>query len=87
MKRSKLIGIVFVLILILIAKKTEVCEAKSSDFVIVNGVLIEYNGESSHVVIPDTVTAIDNSVFEEKYFVEKVTIPNTVKSITRDVLN
>ena len=35
----------------------------TSDFVIVNGVLRDYNGPGGNVVIPDSVTSIGNAAF------------------------
>ncbi|MCL2694412.1 MAG: leucine-rich repeat domain-containing protein [Oscillospiraceae bacterium] len=56
-------------------------EADESDFVIENGVLIEYNGTDTHVVIPDGVTWIGVRAFEYNASIISVIIPNSVTSI------
>ncbi|MGM9532166.1 leucine-rich repeat protein, partial [Intestinibacter sp.] len=53
----------------------------NSDFVIENGVLKEYKGESEDVVIPEEVTAIGDNAFKNCDTIESIVIPSTVKSI------
>ena len=59
------------------------------EFVIVDGVLTEYNGNGGDVVIPDGVTKIGNTVFNEEdiYYHGKITgieFSNTVTEIGRE---
>lgn len=52
-----------------------------SDFKISNGVLIKYIGLGGIVIIPDVVTAIGQSAFDNCTTITAVKIPNTVTSI------
>ncbi|MCM1507762.1 MAG: leucine-rich repeat domain-containing protein [Ruminococcus flavefaciens] len=54
--------------------------SKISDFVIECGVLKKYTGESTYIVIPESVTKIDDNVFEYMP-IQTVTIPKSVQSI------
>lgn len=56
---------------------------KRSDFVIENGILIEYNGKKPNVVIPNNVKGIDDWVFSRCTSIKSVVIPNSVTSIGR----
>ncbi len=53
----------------------------SADFVITAGKLLEYNGVSTNVVIPDTVKEIGSGVFEGYSYLTSIQIPNSVTSI------
>lgn len=53
----------------------------SADFVITAGKLLEYNGVSTDVVIPDTVKEIGSGVFEGYSYLTSIQIPNSVTSI------
>lgn len=53
---------------------------KENDFMIVNGVLKEYNGTDLEVHIPNYVKVIDNSVFDSKR-IAVVHIPDSVYEI------
>ena len=53
-----------------------------NDFVIEDGVLIGYDGDSSDVVIPDSVISIGDFVFEGCKGLTSVKIPNSVTSIS-----
>ena len=53
----------------------------SVNFVINDGVLVKYNGWQSHVVIPDTVTAIGDGAFQNNKTMMTVEIPDGVISI------
>lgn len=52
--------------------------AADSDFTIENGVLKKYNGSGGAVAIPDGVTSIGRSAFENCTDLTNVTIPNSV---------
>lgn len=56
-------------------------KAAESDFVIENGVLIEYNGPGGAVVVPDGVTAIGSAAFWHNPNVDEITsitLPDSV---------
>ena len=56
-------------------------DAQTEEFVIVgDGVLLDYNGTETDVVIPDTVKYI-SSAFEENKTVTRVSIPDTVTGL------
>lgn len=57
-------------------------DAQTEEFVIVgDGVLLDYNGTETDVVIPDTVKYI-SSAFEENKTVTRVSIPDTVTGLS-----
>lgn len=51
------------------------------DFVVVNGILVAYQGSGRDVVIPDGVTEISDSAFRNCESATSVTIPNSVTAI------
>jgi len=53
----------------------------SGDFVIEKGVLKEYKGNDTHIIIPDTVKEISNIAFQDCKWLEEVTIPKSVERI------
>ncbi len=55
--------------------------AELPEFVIENGVLVEYNGEDWEVTIPEGVTSIGDNAFFGFSFVQSVDIPEGVTSI------
>lgn len=65
-------------------------ESKSSkincigDFEIENNELIKYKGNNAHVVIPNGVEKLRNSVFWNCKTIEKITLPDTVYSLGGD---
>lgn len=50
-------------------------------FVVVNGVLTEYNGTDAEVVLPDNVTSIAANVFRNHSEITKITLPAGLTSI------
>ena len=58
-------------------------KAAANDFVVVNGVLVDYNGAAASVRIPDTVNSIGDYAFNECYSLENIIIPKSVTSIGR----
>ena len=58
--------------------------AGRGDFVIKNGVLNEYKGKDSEVVIPEGVTEIGDWAFERCRSLSSITIPESVTEIGRD---
>lgn len=49
-------------------------------FIIKDGVLLEYSGNSKHVVVPEGVTHLGTNVFNTCYFTS-VTLPQSLKAI------
>ena len=56
-------------------------QKSQNDFVIVNGILVEYDGEGGNVIIPDGVTTIGEEAFYECSNLTSISIPKSVKSI------
>jgi len=56
-------------------------KAASEDFVIENGVLIEYKGNDTEVTIPDGVKEIGEGAFGDCYQILIINIPDSVESI------
>ena len=59
--------------------------SNTSDFIIENGVLKKYVGSGGDVVIPDGITAINNSVFQNNTAIKTVLLPDGVRYIYRSV--
>ncbi len=55
--------------------------ANIDEFQIENGILIKYTGNDENVIIPDGITKIGDSAFQDCDCLENVTIPNSVTSI------
>ena len=55
-----------------------------NDFVIEDGVLVEYTGEDTDVVIPDSVTELGDWCFNGCESLESITIPDSVTSLGDD---
>ena len=53
-------------------------------FKVVDGILAKYTGDERHVIIPDGVEKLKNSVFWNCLNIEKITIPNSVTSLGGD---
>jgi hypothetical protein len=54
---------------------------RQPDFQIVGGKLIRYSGESDEIIVPDTVSVIGESAFENCSAITKVTLPETITAI------
>lgn len=55
--------------------------SNADDFVVENGILTEYNGEDTELVIPDCVTGIADKVFEDRSDICSVIVPEGVTEI------
>lgn len=62
----------------------EASEGTAGDFVIENGVLIEYKGTGGDVVVPVGVTKIEDFVFSSCSGLKSIEMPNTVARIGRN---
>ena len=51
------------------------------DFQVENGVLVDYLGDESEIMIPNGITKISESAFENCYTITKLTIPDSVTTI------
>ena len=60
---------------------------QNKDFEIKNGTLYKYNGNKSHVVIPNGVMKIGDGVFYRCANLTNITIPNSVTSIGRSAFS
>ena len=54
-----------------------------SDFVIKDGVLLQYSGNETDVIIPDNVTEIGDSAFKNNTNIKKVTFSKNIKKINQ----
>lgn len=59
---------------------------KFGDFVILNGVLLKYQGEGKDVIIPEGVNVVGKYSFENAWHVESITIPDSVELIDECVM-
>ena len=60
---------------------SENTQKEESDFVITDGILTEYTGEKTEVMIPDGVASIEEHAFKENKVITKVVFPDSVKTI------
>lgn len=78
----KLFSIVLSLLLIVSTVcSTALISVAAGDFTIENGVLTKYTGTAANVIIPDGVTSIRYSVFENCTSLTSVTIPESMTTI------
>jgi hypothetical protein len=61
-------------------------QKKQGDFVIVNGVLLAYQGTDSDVVVPNTVNTIAFSSFDSNDSIKSITISDSVTSISSNAI-
>lgn len=59
----------------------EATEELTQEFVIEDGLLVRYEGESEEVVIPEEVTTIGGYAFNENTKLKKITIPGSVSTV------
>lgn len=64
-------------------KKYEVI-ADESDFIVVDGVLVKYQGKDSEVYIPEEVSEIGERAFKNCTDIRAAYIPNTVRTIGKE---
>lgn len=65
-----------------IQKKTDLVE--TSDFEVIDGMLVKYKGNQNEVIIPHGVKRLNNSLFWNYTSLEKLTIPDSVISLGGD---
>lgn len=59
----------------------------ASDFVVLNGKLVRYNGTSTNVVLPEGISAINKGVFDGKQIVSLDMSATTIESIVEDAFS
>jgi len=79
--RKRCLSLLLALMLVLGSASAVTAAAASSDFVIVNGVLVDYQGTDDVVNIPSRVTTIGAQAFEGNEYIEEVNIGSNVTSI------
>ena len=70
-----------VLIIVVFVSTLVSLSACSDGFKVNTGMLIEYTGENSEVILPDNVTSIGRQVFSKRTDITSITIPEGVLSI------
>lgn len=73
------LSLLFVISIIIVIPERS--RATSSDFIINNGVLEKYNGNTEIIVIPDSVVKISSNVFAINSQVKEISMSNSVRSI------
>jgi hypothetical protein len=58
--------------------------AQEGDFVIRDGVLVEYRGRQAHVVVPASVESLKNGVFWNTETLREITLPEGLRSLGGD---
>lgn len=84
MRKRRLFGafmMIMALIVMLLPAAEADAETSASDFTIKNGELTKYKGKEKTVSVPNTVTVIGESAFENNTVVEKIVLPNSVTQI------
>ena len=84
MSKKRIFGafLIIISLIVMLLPATEAdAEASASDFTVEAGELVKYNGTEKTVTVPDTVTSIGESAFENNKSVEKVILPGSIKSI------
>lgn len=82
---KRIIPVMIAVILIVISVPCTAVFASEEDFVIdENGVLVDYKGNESEIVVPDGVTGIGEDVFFQKYGIISVHLPEGVTFIGRN---
>lgn len=56
-------------------------EHNAEGFLIDGDTLLDYNGDSSHVIVPDGITAIGMGAFENRTAIRSIVLPDSVTSI------
>ena len=64
-----------------ISDSTRIIELKSDDFVIENGVLVNYVGNAEEVRVPEGITEIGRGAFQNNKTIKKVILPDEVITI------
>jgi hypothetical protein len=80
---NKSLIMVLSILFIMIGLSVSNIEVKASDddFVIEDGVLVEYIGSDENVVVPDDVTSIGAGAFDECDFIKSIELPDSLISI------
>lgn len=82
MKKSKLLVTLLFLFIGIVFKPSIVeAETTSDGFVIEDGVLTDYTGSTSNIILPDNITSIGDSAFASNESITSVTISNGVTTI------
>ena len=84
MGKSRVLGaflIIVALLVMLIPAAEADAETSASAFSIKRGELVKYTGKDAVVTVPDTVTVIGKSAFENNTYVEKIILPDSVEQI------
>ena len=80
-KKIGLYGMMMIFFLVLSLSTITGKVMAASDFVIKDGVLVTYKGNSSSVYVPDGVKKIGASAFEGNNTIVYVKLPNSVETI------
>ena len=84
MRKWRIIGaflIIMALLVMLIPAAEADAETSTSAFSIKRGELVKYSGSDRIVTVPNTVTSIGKSAFENNTYVQQIILPDTVEEI------